>query len=334
MILAASAASLHPSFASLLNCSSISSFLNLCSVPKKISNVPLYLLMYFLSALQADPLSKVHFSLFSSYFHFSPVFSFWLPLPLWNLLHPSALFLPELPAASFPSSPSFSAILPRCRIDTQPILLQQQKEKEPSSRLPQDLSRPGTSVFLLAFLFLVFFFPPCRKENYHLFTVLFSTNFFFCASPSSFSFSSFSSTSFPPPFYWLFQGSRVPSLAVCFKGSEVSAFSVLTKCPWVLKNGCFLVVYWDPFPGCFLEKFFGSFPWLFFLLSSRLLETCLHPAPREPFISHIIAFLCLFPRGDQELSRARAPILGVLEFPLPRLPPTSSEPSAGSTSEP
>ena len=51
VILAASAAILDPSFASLLNCSSISSFLSLCSIPKKISHFPLYLLMYFLSML-------------------------------------------------------------------------------------------------------------------------------------------------------------------------------------------------------------------------------------------------------------------------------------------
>ena len=84
MILAASAASLHPSFASLLNCSSISSFLSLCSIPKKIS--------HFLSVLHADPLSKVHLSSFASFFHFGPVFSFWLLPPLWNLLRPSPLF--------------------------------------------------------------------------------------------------------------------------------------------------------------------------------------------------------------------------------------------------
>ena len=47
VILAASAANLHPSLASLLNSSSIFCFLNLCSFPNKISHFPLFLLMYF-----------------------------------------------------------------------------------------------------------------------------------------------------------------------------------------------------------------------------------------------------------------------------------------------
>ena len=47
VIIAALAANLHPSLASLLNCSFISSFLHLCSIPTKISNFPLYLLMHF-----------------------------------------------------------------------------------------------------------------------------------------------------------------------------------------------------------------------------------------------------------------------------------------------
>ena len=40
VILAASAANIYPSFASLLNCSSLSSFLILYSIPKKISHFP------------------------------------------------------------------------------------------------------------------------------------------------------------------------------------------------------------------------------------------------------------------------------------------------------
>ena len=42
VIPAALDANLHPSLASLLNCSFSLSFLYLCSIPKKISNVPLY----------------------------------------------------------------------------------------------------------------------------------------------------------------------------------------------------------------------------------------------------------------------------------------------------
>ena len=47
VILAASAANLHPSLASLLNCSSISSFLSLCSIPNKISHSTLLPLSSF-----------------------------------------------------------------------------------------------------------------------------------------------------------------------------------------------------------------------------------------------------------------------------------------------
>ena len=60
VILAALAANLHPSFASLLNYSSIFPFLNLCSIPKKVSKVPLYLLICFLSVLQVEPFSNAH----------------------------------------------------------------------------------------------------------------------------------------------------------------------------------------------------------------------------------------------------------------------------------
>ena len=64
--LAALAANLHPSVASMLNCYSISSFINQCSIPKKTSKGPLYLLVYFLSVLQAKPFSIAHLDLFSS----------------------------------------------------------------------------------------------------------------------------------------------------------------------------------------------------------------------------------------------------------------------------
>ena len=64
VILAASAANFHPFFASQLNCSSISSFLNLCSIPKKISHFPLYLFMYFLSVFGLG-ISSTHLLSFS-----------------------------------------------------------------------------------------------------------------------------------------------------------------------------------------------------------------------------------------------------------------------------
>ena len=60
-ILAASAANLYPCSISLLNCSSISSFLNLCSIPKKTSHFPLYLLMHF--SLCSKPIHRARCAL-------------------------------------------------------------------------------------------------------------------------------------------------------------------------------------------------------------------------------------------------------------------------------
>ena len=73
--------------ASLLNCSSIPSFLSLCSIPKKISNSPFYLLMHFYSVLQADPLINEHLTAVASFF---PVLS-----SPFGCLHPS----PNRPAS-------------------------------------------------------------------------------------------------------------------------------------------------------------------------------------------------------------------------------------------
>ena len=75
VILASSAANLHPSLASLLNCSCISSFLNLCSIPKKISHFP------FVFSLYSKPIQGApQYSCF--FLHFSCVFSFRLYPPL------------------------------------------------------------------------------------------------------------------------------------------------------------------------------------------------------------------------------------------------------------
>ena len=106
MILAASAANLHPSSTCVLSQGRCQTCL--C-------------IFYFFFVFQADPCSKVHFNLFSSFSHFSPVCSFWLSPPLWSLLHPSALlqlsFLLLHPFHHLrPSQQSF-----RCSIDTQPI---------------------------------------------------------------------------------------------------------------------------------------------------------------------------------------------------------------------
>ena len=63
VILAASAATPHPRVASLLNFSSISSFVILCAMSKKMSYVFVHLSKYFFSVLQAEPLGKTHLTL-------------------------------------------------------------------------------------------------------------------------------------------------------------------------------------------------------------------------------------------------------------------------------
>ena len=71
---------------SLLNCSSSSSPLILCSTPKKMSRVRMYLLMYFHSMHQAEPLKKVHLTVFSGFSHLASTFSFSLFLNSYLLL--------------------------------------------------------------------------------------------------------------------------------------------------------------------------------------------------------------------------------------------------------
>ena len=149
--------------------------------------------------LSTTSISTFTWAEFSMFFpHFSPVCSCWLFPPLWSLLHQSALFhlnflLLHLFHHFRPSLQSF-----RCSINTQPILPHQQKEKEPSSRHPQGLSRSATSVTLPAFLFYLFVFPLCRKETCDPFFALFPQ------TPPSilhlfllYILLSFSSTSFP-----------------------------------------------------------------------------------------------------------------------------------------
>ena len=100
------------------------------------------------------------------HFHFSPVFSFWQPSHfLCIILRPPAFFYQKFLLHSYhhllPSERSF-----RCSADTQPILLQQQQVKEPPPKLPQSLSRSGTSFSLPACLFFLILSSSHRKEAY------------------------------------------------------------------------------------------------------------------------------------------------------------------------
>ena len=71
VILAASAAHLHPFVDSLMNCSYIPTLLILCSMPKNMSNVLLYLL-----CTTQEPFHKVH--RFGQLLHLTPACSFFL----------------------------------------------------------------------------------------------------------------------------------------------------------------------------------------------------------------------------------------------------------------
>ena len=77
---------------------------------------------------------------------------------------------------------------PCCSIDTQLTPHQNQEKEEPSSRLPENMFRPGTLVSLPAFL-CFFFFPLRHKEARDLFFCALSTK---CSLLSSFSCSFFS----------------------------------------------------------------------------------------------------------------------------------------------
>ena len=109
----------------------------------------------------------------------------------------STFEFPDLcPDMFFPTPQTFRLRIPpgpagNTSINTQPILPQYQKEKEPSSRLPQGLSRSATSVTLPAFLFHLFVFPLCREETCDPFSAFFPTNSSFYTSPFSSLHSSF-----------------------------------------------------------------------------------------------------------------------------------------------
>ena len=225
-----------------------------------MSHFPLHLRMYFLSVLHADSLSKVHLSLFSSIFQFSPVFSFWLIPPLWDLLRASALFrlnfcCCHLPIISVHFCNPSAAALTHYRFCTR-------SKKEEPAHLPEI---PETCLVLgLVSQFLPFF-----SFSSFLFTVRkLSISFFapFPPSPSSviYLLLLYLLLLLPllflplllntPPFNWFFEGCWVLSLAVCLR--------VPRSTPWL-----------------FSSKVLGSLPWLYksprsasFSMESRLGE--------------------------------------------------------------
>ena len=218
--------SLHPLQTSilpgplLLNCSSISFFLSLCAITKKISHFPLYLFMCFFSVLQANPLSKVHLHYFASFFISVLSFPF-------GCLHPCGISSAHLPVHPYhclrPSLRSF------CRsANTQPTLPRKRRSHLPVfSRVCLTLGRRG---FLPASLFFHILFLPQSKQTYNaLFT------------PSSFSVLHLLLLLFLPVLSLLF-------LSLFLNSPPLRLTASAFKCAL------------GPFPGCFLQRCWGPFP--------------------------------------------------------------------------
>ena len=104
--------------------------------------------------LQADPLISTVLASFFSSVQSSP---FWLPPPLWNLLHPPAFFyLHFLLHHHHPLRPSLRSFC--CSTDTQPILPQRQRRKSHFPNFPKVChALMRLSLLLLSFSFLPFF---------------------------------------------------------------------------------------------------------------------------------------------------------------------------------
>ena len=249
VILDASAAKFHPSLASLLNCYSISSFLSLCSIQKKKSHFPLYLLKNFFSVLHANPLSKVH-QYDSASFFISVQSS---PFGSLHRCGFSSVHLPSFTSTSccILTTTSFLLCGPSAAALTHSqFCSKKQKEKEPPPKLPQDLSRFWNILLSSWIPFLSHLLFSSSQRGLRSSLCTFSTNSF-CTSPSSsLSFSSFSSTSLP------FAFSERATFRLC--GFCHSRFSGPSP-------GCFFQEYVGSYSGCFLQRFSGPSPGCFFL---------------------------------------------------------------------
>ena len=274
---------LHPSLASLLKCSSISSFLNLCSIPKKTSKVPLYLLMYFISVLPAEPFNNTHLKFFSSFlisfrstpfdrFHFLWCLSF---CSSWRLLPPRFTKVPSSASdtimISGTSASPFGSSLPAATSTQNQFCIRIKRRK---SHLP-DLTR---NCFVLGLLFLslpfflqIFFFPFRHKEARKLFfapcppKISSVLHFFFLFPLLPFPLLFLSLFLNPPPFNWCFWGSRILSLAVYLVPSHLYFFLPRFLGPY---PGCFFLGCLGSFPVCFLQRFLGPFPGCFYFLGA------------------------------------------------------------------
>ena len=257
VILAASAANLHPSLTSLLNGPSISSFLILCSAPKKISYFPLYLLMYFFSVLQAAPLSKVHLNSRASFF-FSVLSS---PFGCLHLCGFSSVHLLSF-TWTFCCILTITSVLLCCPSAAALTHSQLCPTSTRRKRHFPNFRKVCLTVFLLSFSFssslllIVKRLTILSLHFFHHLLLLYFTFFFFFFLFFFFHFSSFR-------FSWTRHLSNLLHLP----------FEVLGSFPWLLPAkvlGASPWLFLSRVLGLFSSKLLGSLPWLFLFLGSRV----------------------------------------------------------------
>ena len=134
VILDASTADLHPCLGTLLGCSSISSLLILCSIPKKMSKVPVYHLIYIFSVPQAEPLNKVHHTVCDGFRISRLFFSFSLFLKCYFIL----LFSPTV---------SHHSLLPSYLLHLSPSILDVFRSRISHKKFSASPSRGEKSIF-------------------------------------------------------------------------------------------------------------------------------------------------------------------------------------------
>ena len=242
MILAASAAKLHPSYTSLLNRSSISSF----HLQRKHRNFQV-----LFSVLHFEPFSKVHLTLHIAAFSFCPhlmAASTFLEPPLSSCILRSALLAASL------SLPHYCLVVLHAVLTLIQLCSTNRKRKNHFPNFPKVCLALGRLSFLLFFCFLFPFClsPPSSEKNCDkVLALLPPFSFPYTCSPS-FSFSVSSSTFHP--------SASLELATFPLDGYFLQRF--LAPYP-----GCFFLGYSGPFTGCFLQRSLGRSPGCFFFLT-------------------------------------------------------------------